>query len=104
MWLFISRNRVVRAGTPSPVSWSSAAGRPVTSINSATGYVERVPDPTDGRTRLVRFTRRGNEVVAIANAMAVKIEAEWAAHLGPERMAHLRDALGKLREITDPFE
>ena len=30
------------------------------------GYVERVPDPADGRAKLVRATDRGREVYAIA--------------------------------------
>ena len=30
------------------------------------GYVERVPDPADGRAKLVRATGRGREVYAVA--------------------------------------
>ena len=33
-----------------------------------TGYVERVPDPSDGRAQLVRLTQRADRVVAVANA------------------------------------
>ena len=32
------------------------------------GYVERVPDPTDGRARLVRMTSRGQAVIPVARA------------------------------------
>ena len=31
------------------------------------------------------------------------MEQEWAGHPGPERLAHLRTALGSLRELTDPY-
>jgi hypothetical protein len=31
------------------------------------------------------------------------VEAEWAAHLGPRRMAQLRAILTDLREISDPW-
>jgi DNA-binding MarR family transcriptional regulator len=67
------------------------------------GYVERTPDPSDGRARLVRLSRRGREMADHANAAAARIEAEWAAHLGPRRMRDLREALTRLREITDPY-
>ncbi|MFI6040893.1 MarR family winged helix-turn-helix transcriptional regulator [Nocardia sp. NPDC051321] len=67
------------------------------------GYVHRVPDPSDGRARLVRLSARGKEVAEFANSVADRIEAEWAAHLGTRRMRELREALGELREITDPY-
>ena len=67
------------------------------------GYVERVPDPTDGRARLVRMTARAEAILPVARAEEERIEAEWAAHLGPKRMAQLRDALTSLREVTDPY-
>lgn len=67
------------------------------------GYVERVPDPTDARARLVRLAPRGKEVQARAREMERIVEAEWEEHLGPRRMRALREALTDLREITDPF-
>ncbi|GIF40678.1 MarR family winged helix-turn-helix transcriptional regulator [Actinoplanes xinjiangensis] len=67
------------------------------------GYVERVPDPTDARARLVRIAERGRAAGEVAAAVVTEVEAEWAAHLGARRMAQLRDALGRLREITDPW-
>jgi DNA-binding MarR family transcriptional regulator len=67
------------------------------------GYVERTVDPTDGRGRLVRFTKRGLEVIKIARAEEARIDAEWKAHLGERRMRQLREALSLLREITDPY-
>jgi DNA-binding MarR family transcriptional regulator len=67
------------------------------------GYVERVPDPSDARARLVVIAPRGRAVQQVARRTERAIEREWAAHLGPERMAALQDALLALREITDPF-
>ena len=67
------------------------------------GYVERVPDPTDGRARLVRIARRGMTATVLANRVAAEVEAEWTAHLGERRMAALRRALSQLRELTDPY-
>lgn len=67
------------------------------------GWVERVPDPTDKRARLVRFTEKGLAAIPIAREEGAKIEAEWEAHLGKRRMTELRATLRKLREITDPY-
>ena len=68
------------------------------------GYVERVADPTDGRARLVRMTARAKSVISYARAEEERIEEEWRAHLGAERMQQLREALTELREITDPYQ
>jgi DNA-binding MarR family transcriptional regulator len=67
------------------------------------GYVRRVPDPTDARARLVQMAERGLAVVAIARRVEAEVEAEWTAHLGAEATAHLRAALTRLREVTDPY-
>ena len=67
------------------------------------GYVERLPDPADGRARLVRLTRRGMQVIPVARAEERVIEREWTQHLGARRMRQLREALVLLREITDPY-
>ena len=67
------------------------------------GYVERVPDPSDARARLVRMAARGHAAVAVARQVEVDVEAEWTAHLGEEATAQLREALTRLREVTDPY-
>lgn len=67
------------------------------------GAVERVPDPSDGRARLIRLSARGQEMADYANKIAAQVEQEWAEHLGARRMGHLREALNRLREITDPY-
>jgi DNA-binding MarR family transcriptional regulator len=67
------------------------------------GYVERAPDPRDGRARLIRPAPRGLEAAALAAPVVAQVEAEWTAHLGAETMAALRAALVRLREITDPW-
>ncbi|MFL6080176.1 MAG: MarR family winged helix-turn-helix transcriptional regulator [Ornithinibacter sp.] len=67
------------------------------------GYVERVPDPGDGRARLVRLTGRALDAVPVARAEEDRIEQEWTQHLGSTRMRRLREALESLREVTDPY-
>jgi DNA-binding MarR family transcriptional regulator len=67
------------------------------------GYVRRTPDPTDARARLVRIAERGAAAQPVAAAVVAEIEEEWRAHLGERRWNQLREALTRLREITDPF-
>jgi DNA-binding MarR family transcriptional regulator len=67
------------------------------------GYVERVPDPGDARARLVRVAARGAAAIPVAAAIVAEVEAEWATHLGRQRMAQLRQHLTRLRELTDPY-
>ena len=67
------------------------------------GYVERVPDPTDGRARLVRIAPRGQAAVQAARAVEQEVEEEWTAHLGERDTRRLRDILLRLREVTDPY-
>lgn len=67
------------------------------------GLVERVPDPRDGRARLVRVAERGAQAVALTVPVVAEVEAQWRAHLGEQRWTQLRDALAALREITDPW-
>jgi DNA-binding MarR family transcriptional regulator len=66
------------------------------------GYVERVPDPTDARARLVRLAPRGRAAQERARVKGREIEAEWERHLGRSRMDDLRRTLADLRDITDP--
>ncbi|GAA1285175.1 MarR family winged helix-turn-helix transcriptional regulator [Saccharothrix xinjiangensis] len=66
------------------------------------GYVERTSDPTDARARLIRVTERGLAACSVGLAATAEVEREWTAHLGARRMAALRDALGRLGEITAP--
>ena len=67
------------------------------------GYVERTPDPTDARARLVRVADRGAAAVPVGAAVIAEIEAEWTAHIGTQRMTQLRQTLNRLRDITDPY-
>jgi DNA-binding MarR family transcriptional regulator len=57
------------------------------------GYVERVPDPNDGRAKIIRLTERGHAAQALGFELISDIEREWAERFGEERIAALRDAL-----------
>jgi DNA-binding MarR family transcriptional regulator len=69
----------------------------------AAGYVERVPDPADGRARLVRLTSRADRVVEAANKEVERVLVEWADHVGADRLRQLYEVLRDLRELTDPW-
>ena len=57
------------------------------------GYLERVPDPSDGRAKIIRLTERGREAQALGLGIIDEIEQEWAERFGAERVAALREAL-----------
>ncbi len=61
------------------------------------GYLERIPDPKDGRAQIVRRTEKGREVNRIASATVQKVQIEWAQAIGEEKMAGL---LNTLRELA----
>jgi DNA-binding MarR family transcriptional regulator len=63
------------------------------------GYVERVPDPGDGRARLVRATDRGREVYAVASEVVDELERDWTARLGAAKMRQLRGLLEELNDV-----
>ncbi len=56
----------------------------------AAGYVERVPDPADGRAKLVCLTPLGRRVVRVAIDEIAKIEAAWFGKMprvaGPDEL------------------
>lgn len=57
------------------------------------GYVERRPDPTDGRAKSVYFTQIGRQALRDALDIAGEIEAEFSAVLGKDGVQLLRLAL-----------
>jgi DNA-binding MarR family transcriptional regulator len=60
------------------------------------GYVDRVPDPSDRRAKLVRATPQGKQLYAIAREVVAEIEAEWTRRLGKAKMRRLRELLEEL--------
>ena len=65
----------------------------ITSDLEQRGYVERVPDPSDGRAKIIRLTERGRAAQALGFGLIDEIEQEWAERFGAERVAALREAL-----------
>jgi DNA-binding MarR family transcriptional regulator len=63
------------------------------------GYLVRVPDPVDNRSRRVQLTDRGRELEAAVWAAAGRAEQTAAELLGKDRMQELRRALNDLVEL-----
>ena len=65
------------------------------------GYVERRPDPSDRRARLVFLTERGKGVRPIAAATGRLVDQRWSDIAGSQEIEGLKQALqavlGKLR-------
>ncbi|MYR05000.1 MarR family transcriptional regulator [Gordonia sp. SID5947] len=78
------------------------AGGLVDQLETA-GYLMRVPDPSDGRARLVTLSEQGARLCEIAAHEVEVVENEWREHLGANRFDDLRQCLVDLREITDPY-
>jgi DNA-binding MarR family transcriptional regulator len=66
------------------------------------GYVGRIPDPEDGRAKLVRLTPRGAAAAAEGQRIIGRIEDDWGARLGPRRARALRGALEDLHAVVAP--
>jgi DNA-binding MarR family transcriptional regulator len=64
------------------------------------GYVERVPDPSDGRAKIIRLTERGGQVAAAAEEIFADIERRFAAEVGDERLVEFRDTLRRIFLLT----
>lgn len=65
----------------------------VTSDLEQLGYVERVPDPEDGRAKIIRLTTKGHEAYVVGRGLIAELEREWAERFGEERVAALREVL-----------
>jgi DNA-binding MarR family transcriptional regulator len=60
------------------------------------GYLERRPNPRDGRSRLVVLTERGRSVQPVAAGAGDLIEKRWAELTSPEEFETLRALLHHL--------
>jgi DNA-binding MarR family transcriptional regulator len=66
------------------------------------GYVERRPDPADGRAKLVCMTERGARAQRAGGQIVREIEADWSALLGEEEFETLRALLQRLHDALWP--
>ena len=65
------------------------------------GYVERMPDPTDGRAKLVRLTARGLAIYALAGRLVSEVEATWTGYIGVQKFRQLKTLLAELWDAIE---
>jgi DNA-binding MarR family transcriptional regulator len=63
------------------------------------GFVERVPDPADGRAKLIRLTRPGRKLIDAAYEVIGEMEAALLERAGRRNVETTRRTLGTLVEI-----
>lgn len=62
------------------------------------GYLERRPDPSDARAKLVFLTAKGREVRPVAKAAGRRVEERWARLVGRDELERIRSSLALLLE------
>lgn len=67
----------------------------------ALGFVERVPDPADGRAKLVRLSEQGREAAVQGLGVLSGLQQELAETLGDEVIASL---VGQLEGVLESLE
>ncbi len=66
------------------------------------GYLERLPDPRDGRVRIIKLTAQGEGSRAAAAEAFRQIQTGWAHGVGARRVAELRTTLAEIAALTPP--
>jgi DNA-binding MarR family transcriptional regulator len=66
--------------------------------------VETIPDPSDGRARLVRFTDKGKQSMIQGLDVLRGIEAEMERSIGKAKFGALHEALLALETMLEPPE
>jgi DNA-binding MarR family transcriptional regulator len=60
------------------------------------GYVERHPDPTDGRARIIQLTKRGQALDAAVWTAGREVEQSWRDRFSNKQWATFNDVLDAL--------
>lgn len=76
-------------------------GKLVASLE-ARGYLQRAPDPDDGRAQRVLYTSRGLSLLHTAGGVIARLEAEWADQVGAEKLEEVRSVLLTLADALGP--
>jgi len=99
-------------GPLTPTELARALGMPLSTVLfrvrrlQRRGHAERIPNPEDGRSYLLRLTPSGERLLAFARPLFRARALAVEARLGDERVAALREALDELgraieRELDD---
>lgn len=63
------------------------------------GYVERVPDPADGRAKVIRLTQRGWELRREADEIVAGMKEECVRRLGEQKMGQFEDLMKEVSGV-----
>jgi DNA-binding MarR family transcriptional regulator len=66
------------------------------------GYVERTPDRSDRRAKLIRLTEQGDALTGLAGTTIRRIEQQISADLGEDGHQQLRALLARLLRDQEP--
>ena len=66
------------------------------------GYVKRHPDPSDGRARIIRLTKRGQALDKAVWAAGREVEQSWRARFDAKQWTTFKEVLDRL--VGDPSE
>jgi DNA-binding MarR family transcriptional regulator len=69
-----------------------AAGKTIDRL-AVIGYAERVDDPRDARSKLVRLTPRGVDCLAQSAEIFDRLRASWVGSLGADRVRMIESSL-----------
>jgi DNA-binding MarR family transcriptional regulator len=89
-----------------PVDIAAQSGMSKQAVNyqlgqlEALGYLDRVTDPDDHRSKRVRLTKRGHAAMQTIRAAVTEVEQEWAQSLGADDLERLRTLLTRLAAIV----
>jgi DNA-binding MarR family transcriptional regulator len=65
------------------------------------GIVERRPDPTDGRAKLICLTDQGWTAMRTGHQIIARLEAEYAQLIGPQRFEMMCQGMQALHDALD---
>ncbi|MGW0706447.1 MarR family winged helix-turn-helix transcriptional regulator [Streptomyces sp. NPDC002643] len=68
---------------------------------AARGWIERLPDPADKRSRILRLTPDGRTMLAELHRRSTQLMAERLSHWSDDDVGHLVHLLGRLRDSFD---
>ncbi|MGE5146881.1 MAG: MarR family winged helix-turn-helix transcriptional regulator [Candidatus Eiseniibacteriota bacterium] len=64
------------------------------------GLVVRRPDPSDGRAKLVGFSKRGHDLLKAGQDVIDDIQHKFEAEIGAKRMSVVIESMRRLRDYT----
>ncbi|MEV0970074.1 MarR family winged helix-turn-helix transcriptional regulator [Microtetraspora glauca] len=89
-----------------PTTLARRAGMTPQAMSELVGYLEqrdyvrRVPDPTDGRGRVVIYADRGTRAAEISAGYFADLEARWGAIVGSDRLQDVNSALAQILDAA----